>query len=153
MDLDACFVCASERKGSTNMKEKLQRFMMGRYGADELSKTLNIAVLVCLIISMFSGVVPILSIFYWIGIGLMIYTCFRMLSRNVSKRYEENQKFLNARYQRVVKKNAVKKRWQQRDIYRFYKCPGCKQRVRVPKGRGKICITCPKCRTEFVRKS
>lgn len=135
------------------MKEKLQRFMMGRYGADELSKTLNIAVLVCLIISMFSGVVPILSIFYWIGIGLMIYTCFRMLSRNVSKRYEENQKFLNARYQRVVKKNAVKKRWQQRDIYRFYKCPGCKQRVRVPKGRGKICITCPKCRTEFVRKS
>lgn len=135
------------------MKEKLQRFMMGRYGADELSKALNIAVLVCLVISMFSGVVPILSIFYWIGIGLMIYTCFRMFSRNVSKRYEENQKFLNARYQRAVKKNAAKKRWQQRDIYRFYKCPGCKQRVRVPKGKGKICITCPKCRTEFVRKS
>ncbi len=135
------------------MREKFSRFMSGRYGADELSKALNIGVLVCLVISIFSGWIPLLSIFYWIGLILMVYTFFRMLSRNVSKRYEENQKFLNARYQRTVKREAAKKRWAQRDMYRFYKCPSCKQRVRVPKGRGKICITCPKCRTEFVRKS
>ena len=81
------------------------------------------------------------------------YSYFRILSRNVSKRYEENQRYLNAKYRAVVKKNNLKKRWAQRSTYRFFKCPQCKQTVRVPKGRGKICITCPKCKTEFIKKS
>ena len=58
-----------------------------------------------------------------------------------------------AKYRAVVKKNNLKKRWAQRSTYRFFKCPQCKQTVRVPKGRGKICITCPKCKTEFIKKS
>ncbi len=140
-------------KGMNVMRERLERFMMGRYGADELTKVLNAAALVCIVLSMFGGKWHLLGLFYWIGFGLLVYTCFRMLSRNVSKRQQENQRFLNARYQGAVKRNAAKKRWEQRDIYRFYKCPGCSQRVRVPKGKGKICITCPKCRTEFVKKS
>lgn len=135
------------------MREKFQRFMSGRYGADELSKTLSIVVVVCLVVSLFSGLLPILSILYWIGLVIMVYNTYRMFSRNVSKRQEENQKFLNARYQAAVKKNARRKRWEQRDTYRFFRCPSCRQQVRVPKGRGKICITCPKCRTEFIRKS
>lgn len=135
------------------MREKLQRFMVGRYGVDELSKFLNAFVLICLVISLFGGWLPVLSVFYWIGIGLMIYNCFRMFSRNVSKRYGENQKFLSMRYRFVVKWDRMKKRFAQRRTHRFYKCPDCKQTVRVPKGRGKICITCPKCRREFVRRS
>lgn len=135
------------------MREKMQRFMSGRYGVDELSKFLNIFVLVFLVISMFAGWLPLLSIFYWIGIVLMIYNCFRMFSRNTSKRYEENQKFVNMRYRYVVKWDRMKKHFAQRRTHRFYKCPDCKQTVRVPKGRGKICITCPKCRKEFVRRS
>ena len=67
------------------MREKLQRFMTGRYGADELGRTLNIVVLVSLVVSMFSGLLPVLSVFYWFGIALMIYNCFRMFSKNVSK--------------------------------------------------------------------
>lgn len=137
----------------TGMKEKFQRFMVGRYGADELAKAMSVWMMVCLVLSMFARMLPVLSIFYWIGLGLMIYSLYRMFSRNVSKRYEENQKFLNYRYQAAVKKDAAKKRWAQRSIYRFYKCPSCKQKVRVPKGRGKICITCPKCKTEFVKRS
>lgn len=135
------------------MREKMQRFMMGRYGVDELAKALNVTALVCLLISMFSVKIPLFHIFYMIGIALMIYNCFRMFSRNVSKRYQENQKFCSIRYRAVVKKDAVKKRLQQRKLYRFYKCPQCSQKVRVPKGRGKICITCPKCKKEFIKRS
>ena len=94
-----------------------------------------------------------LGIFYIAGIVLLVYTYYRMFSKNISKMYAQNQKYLNAKYRAVVKKDAWKKQWQQRKIYRFYRCPGCKQKVRVPKGKGKICITCPKCRMEFIKKS
>ncbi len=131
------------------MREKFQRFMAGRYGVDELSKVLNIVLLVLLVLSIFirSGIL------YLLALGILIYSYFRMFSRNISKRYEENQKFVNFRYRNVVKWNNFKKRFAQRKEYRFYHCPQCKQTVRVPRGRGKICITCPKCRTEFVKKS
>ena len=109
------------------MREKIQRFMIGRYGADELAKAQSIAALVLLFLSMFSR----LGIFYWLAIALMIYSTYQM----------------------AVKWNRFKKHLAQRKLYRFYKCPQCRQKVRVPKGRGKICITCPKCRTEFVKKS
>jgi predicted membrane protein len=135
------------------MREKMNRFMSGRYGADELSKALSIGVLVCFVLSMIGAKIPFFFLFYWFGIGLMIYECYRMFSRNISKRYAENQKFLNARYQMAVKKDRWKKHWAQRKNYRFFKCPDCRQKVRVPKGRGKICITCPKCKREFVKRS
>ncbi len=137
------------RKGRVTMREKFQRFMAGRYGVDELSKFLNIVLLVLLILSIFirSGIL------YLLALGILIYSYFRMFSKNISKRYEENQKFVNFRYRSVVKWNNFKKRFAQRKEYRFYHCPQCKQTVRVPRGRGKICITCPKCRTEFVKKS
>ena len=123
--------------------------MAGRYGVDELSKFLNIVLLVLLVLSIFirSGIL------YLLALGILIYSYFRMFSRNISKRYEENQKFVNFRYRNVVKWNNFKKRFAQRKEYRYYHCPQCKQTVRVPRGRGKICITCPKCRTEFVKKS
>lgn len=135
------------------MREKMQRFMSGRYGVDELGRTLSAVVLGCLVVSMFSPLLSVLSVFYWIGIVLLIYSCFRMLSKNTAKRYEENQKFVNWRYRMTVKQNQSKKQFAQRKDYRFYKCPQCSQKVRVPRGKGKICITCPKCRAEFVKKS
>ena len=105
--------------------------------------------MVFLIISLFSR----WNIFYVLALGLMGYEYYRMLSRKVEKRYQENQKFLNWRYGLAVKKNRRKEQAQQRKIYHFYKCPSCRQKVRVPKGKGKICITCPKCKTEFIKKS
>lgn len=136
------------------MREKLQRFMMGRYGADELGKVLNIVALVLLVLSSFFAKIPVVySLLYWAGFVLLIYNVFRMFSKNISKRYEENQKYRTFRYRVVTKLEAKKKRWQQRKTYRFYKCPDCKQQVRVPKGRGKICITCPRCKHEFIKRS
>lgn len=131
------------------MREKIQRFMAGRYGADEFSRVCSMTALILLLLSMFGR----FGICYWLAVALMIYSIWRTMSRNVSKRYQENQKYLNYRYRLIVKKDKLKKRFQQRKIYRFYRCPQCRQMVRVPRGRGKICITCPKCRTEFVKKS
>ena len=131
------------------LNTKMQQFMVGRYGADELGRFISVSTLVCLLVSLFTK----RGILYWIGLFLIFYTYFRMFSKNVSKRYQENQKFLTLRYKAVAKWSIMKKHFLERKIYRFYKCPQCKQKVRVPKGRGKICITCPKCRTEFVKKS
>ena len=130
-------------------REKLMRFMQGRNGFDQFSQFLNMVVLVIFVLSLFIKWAPL----YYIGIALLIYMYFRVFSKNIPKRYAENQKFCNLRYDFSIKKNKMKKEWEQRKIYRFYRCPMCKQKVRVPKGRGKICITCPKCREEFVRRS
>ena len=132
-----------------NLKMKFVRFMQGRNGVDQLSQFLNILVIAIFVISLFTR----WSLVYWSGLALLIYMYFRIFSRNVAKRSMENQKFCNMRYNLAVKKNKWKKKREQRKIYRFFKCPMCKQKVRVPKGRGKICITCPKCREEFVRYS
>ena len=123
--------------------------MQGRNGVDELSQAINVISLIFLILSLFTG----WTITYVIGLALMGYAYFRIFSKNVPKRYAENQKYRNFRYDLAIKKNKKKQEWEQRKIYRFYRCPMCKQRVRVPKGRGKICITCPKCKAEFVRRS
>ena len=131
------------------MREKLARFMVGRNGVDDLARFESWFVLVVLILSIFtrSGLLDL------IGIAFILHMYFRVFSRNVSKRYEENQKFLNFRYDWTVKWNRKKKHFEQRKMYKFYKCPMCRQEVRVPRGHGKICITCPKCREEFIRRS
>ena len=131
------------------MREKMMRFMQGRYGADQFSRFLLGVMLVCMVLSFFikSKVWTVLMT------GLLVYSYFRMFSRNIPKRYAENQKFLTLRYKVVAKWNLMKKHGAESKTHRFFKCPQCKQKVRVPKGRGKICITCPKCKTEFVKKS
>lgn len=130
-------------------RERMTKFMYGRYGADDLSKVYLGAALACLIIYVFIRFSPI----YFAGILLMGYSLYRSFSKNTAKMSAQNQKYLSWRYQRVVKWNNEKKHWAQRKEYRFYKCPDCRQKVRVPRGRGKIAITCPKCRTEFIKKS
>ncbi|MBR2045411.1 MAG: hypothetical protein IJ958_04675 [Agathobacter sp.] len=132
-----------------NLRAKFMHFMQGRNGVDQFSQFLNGIVLVLFVISIFTKS----AILDWAPFVLMGYMYFRIFSRNIPKRSMENQRFCNMRYDFSIKKNKMKKEWEQRKIYRFFRCPMCKQRVRVPKGRGKICITCPKCREEFVRRS
>lgn len=131
------------------MKEKVQRFMTGRYGFDELSKAYLVLTVVLLAVSMFvKSRIP-----YVIALVLLAWCYYRAFSRNITKRQQEIQRFRDFRYQSMVKFQSFKRRQAQKKIYRFYKCPQCRQRVRVPKGKGRICITCPKCRTEFIKKS
>jgi len=131
------------------MREKFARFMMGRYGVDALSRTLTAISMILLIVSLFGG--P--GLLYYFALILLVVSYARMFSRNIPKRYRENQLFLEKtggvrRFFRVRKSH-----FDQRGVYRFYHCPQCHQSIRVPKGRGRIAITCPKCGLEFIKKS
>lgn len=130
-------------------RDRFANWMSGRNGMDELARFESGLVLILLIISLFSR----LGLLYIVALVVMIHMYYRMFSRNVSKRYEENQKFLNLRYNSTVEWNKKKKHFAQRKTYCFFKCPQCKQEVRVPRGHGKICITCPRCRTEFIKRT
>lgn len=131
------------------MREKLQRFMMGRYGMDEFSKFLMIVWLVLWGIDLFinSGILSLLSL------GLLVYMYYRMFSRNIQKRYQENVKYLNIKNMIISKFRSEKSIMKQRKTHHIYKCPTCKQKIRIPRGKGRICITCPKCKTEFTKVS
>lgn len=130
------------------MKEKLQRFMWGRYGNDRFNQFLMIVALVCLTLSFFG-----LRIFYVLALALLIYVYYRMFSKNLSKRSAENQWYL--RKEMKVRRwwQQKKKAFAQRKEYRIYKCPKCGQKLRVPRGKGKIAIRCRKCGEEFIRKT
>lgn len=130
------------------MKEKIYRFMMGRYGNDRLNQFLLIVAMAFMILSMFG--VPFCYLF---GIGVMGYAYFRMLSRNFYKRQKEYFAYL--RYETKIKQKwAVFKRdRKQRKTHHIYRCPSCKQKIRIPRGRGKVEIRCPKCSATFIKRS
>lgn len=129
------------------MKEKFQKFMQGRYGIDDFSRFMLGVAMVSWIIQVF---VKSKILYSW-GILLVFYTYYRMFSRNIQKRYQENQKFLS-----IKNKICSKFKWKRTPkdkLHHIYKCPTCKQKIRIPSGKGRICITCPKCKTEFTRVS
>lgn len=143
------------------LKYKLIQFMQGRNGMDQLAKAESSLIFALLILSVVLSLLPIQSagmalfllLLEIVWIALFIHMYFRVFSRNISKRYAENQRYCTWRYRMTVKWSHAKSEWAQRRTHRFFRCPQCRQKVRVPKGRGKICITCPKCRTEFTRRS
>ena len=135
-------------------RNRLNQFFAGRNGQDALSKAVLILAAVLLFITMLTHQ----GIFYLLSMAALGYACFRMLSKDVPRRYQENQKFLavygksRGKAERFLSWFSKESR-QQRALYRIYRCPSCKQKVRVPRGRGKIEITCPKCRGTFQKRS
>lgn len=131
------------------IRDKLMRFMYGRYGMDQLSRFTSILCMVLLILTLFthSAVLDILAMFF------LVYTYFRCLSRNISSRSRENQRYLDIYYRVKSKFNCYKNRVKDSKTHKIFKCPGCGQKIRVPKHKGKISIKCPKCRIEFIRRT
>jgi len=130
------------------MKERFQQFMIGRYGLDELGRYLNIVA--CIVFLLGLIITPQASS---LAIVLIIYNYFRIFSRNIRARSNENAAFLRVRSQFGRWLSSKKLRFSQRNTHCFYKCPSCKKTIRVPKGKGKIEITCPVCRNRFVKRS
>lgn len=137
-----------------SLKDNFFRFMQGRYGLDQLSQTMMIfGLIVILIASFVRKPVALSNVIYIIGFLTVVFSYVRVFSKNYAKRYAENQKFLQmtSGLRRFFGKE--KYMMEQRKTYRIFTCPGCKQKIRIPKGKGKIEISCPKCHTKFVKKA
>ncbi len=132
-----------------NWRDRLNQFMYGRYGQDQLNTFLLIVGAILLVIGMFVSV-PGLSLVVLIILG---YTYFRMLSRNIPARYAENQKFLQLKDRVTGFFHRGKGRAEDMKVNHIFRCPKCRQKIRVPRGKGMIEITCPKCRTKFRKRS
>ena len=137
------------------MRDKFNKFMQGRYGVDELSRFTMGAALVLIILTMFITMFNrnLGSIFDFLGLVAIVYAYFRIFSRNIQQRYAENQKYLQMTSKFWLRFNKEKNLMKQRKTHHIYSCPGCGQKVRIPRGKGKIEIECPKCHTKFVKRS
>ncbi len=130
------------------MREKIMRFMQGRYGNDRLGQAMLMAALACVVLSLFR--IPFIST---IGLAILVLTYYRMFSRQIAKRAAENQKYMQLEWKVRAKLQKKKQSLAQRRTHRIYKCPNCKQKIRVPRNRGRIAISCRKCGTEFIRRT
>ena len=134
------------------MRQKLMQFMAGRNGNDELNRFLLAVDMVLILLSViFSrGIGRILSP---IALVLLGFTYYRMLSRDLIRRSDENARYFRIRERVLSALRVRKEQWVQRKDYKFFVCPACKATLRVPKGRGKIKIVCRKCGNSFMGKS
>lgn len=130
-----------------NLGAGLRRWMIGRYGADELSRFLMWCGIILLIAAIFKPV-AFLAIPAWI---ILLYSYFRCFSRNIVKRSKERDVYLRITGKFKSRFSILKKRWRDRNTHVYYRCPGCRTTIRVPRGRGRIAISCPKCRREFIK--
>ena len=135
------------------MREWIARFMQGRYGVDKFSNFLFVIALVCLVAELFIPVAVVRNILNLAAVLLLVYSYFRIFSKNHYKSYAENERFMQYFSSLQGLFNKKRNDRMQKRYHRIFKCPNCRQSVRVPKGKGKIAITCPKWKTEFIRRS
>lgn len=124
------------------MRNFFRRFMQGRYGTDKLNLALLYTGLAfCILSFIFSWLFAVNALFTLLSYVCLIIAVLRAFSRNTYKRYQENRKFLMV-FQQLKDRE-----------HRYYDCPRCRQQVRVPRGKGKISICCPKCKEKFIKKT
>ncbi len=128
---------------------KLQQFMAGRYGSDKFSLFLNIIGLIFAFLGNFKA----LRVFYFIGLAIIIYGLWRAMSRNFESRRKELNWFLRWSEKPRAELKLLGNKIRDRKTHKYFKCKSCKTVLRVPKGRGKIEVTCPKCRMKEIRKT
>ena len=132
-----------------NFKEKMKNFMIGRYGQDELGKFILSLALILLVINLFVKTSALSAV----ALMLIFYSYYRIFSRDTSARYAENKKFLDTIEPLRRKFFTSKNKYENRKVYKYIKCPNCKLEMKVPKGKGKIKVTCKSCGNKFIIKS
>ncbi len=136
-------------KSVMKVKEKLYRFMQGRYGTDKLNQFLFYIEIILLVLSLFFRRNIIINVLFYLSI--IIYMA-RALSKNYVARSIENQKFIRIQAKVVHRFQALNKTWKDKQN-KYLVCPECAQIIRVPRNKGKIEVRCPSCRKSFDAKS
>lgn len=127
----------------------LNNFMVGRYGPDQFGLAL---VVVSLVLKILSELVN-LGLLSFLAYLLIVFALFRFLSHNMQKRRAENDKFIKFWWPVRQKLRLKLEKIKNMRHYKFFSCPSCGNNLRVPRGKGKIKITCPKCGERFERKT
>jgi hypothetical protein len=127
----------------------LRRFMYGRYGFDHYSRALVFGSLFLSLIASFSRV----NLIFLISYIPLVYAVFRITSKNIAKRTQENLVYCRIAESVKNKLRNIKLALIGTKTHKYYRCSHCKQSIRVPRGKGKICITCPKCKAEFIKRT
>ena len=138
------------------LAQMFARFMAGRYGADQLARFLSCVSLVCITLSLLTRRVAggkLSSLLLSLCMGLLLWSYVRMFSRNYTRRRRENEFYLDKKYRLTSWLKLHRECFRQRRDYAFYRCPGCRQLVRVPRGKGKLRITCRRCGYSFEKKT
>lgn len=127
------------------MNNKIRNFMYGRYGIDDLYKLLLIICFILLVINIFlnNNIIRIIELL------LIFIILYRSLSKNISRRKKENDKYLNIKNRIIKSFNYNKKKYEERNTHMYKKCPNCKQKIRLPLKKGKHTVKCPNCSYKF----
>lgn len=120
---------------------------------DQLGQFIMYAVLVLIVVNVLVRAAIVSVVLEVLSFAGIITLYFRMFSRNVGKRYQENQVYMRYHFYVTEYFRKLKFRFGERRKYRIFKCPGCGQKVRIPRGHGKVSVHCPKCGADFIRKS
>ncbi|MBQ2948041.1 MAG: hypothetical protein IJD94_03590 [Clostridia bacterium] len=131
------------------IRENFARFMSGRYGTDQLNSALLWAAIIIMLVGSFSG----LRLFLLLGNVVLIVVLVRMFSKDRYRRQNENQIYLQKTYKLRQGMTEWVNRMKNSKKYRYFTCPQCKKRLRVPRGVGSITITCKGCGHKFDKKA
>lgn len=136
---------------------KFQQFMVGRYGSDQFTMFLSIAGIMLYmlggILRCFRSIYIVGMIVCFVGMLMVYYSIFRSFSKNYEARRKELNWYLLWSEKPKARIKLLINQIRDRKTHRYFKCKSCKTVMRVPKGRGKIEITCPKCRMKVVKKT
>lgn len=126
-------------------RERLARFMYGRYGADQFYNFLTVVFYLIFAVNLFvrNYILTIASLI------LLIYASYRVFSRNIYKRRAENEKYLRIKNSFVGFFKLQKDRVRDRKTHIYKKCPKCKATLRLPKKKGVHTVRCPRCSEHF----
>ena len=129
-----------------DFKYRFSRFMQGRYGVDSLSRFLSGVLIAVIILGLFIRI-PFSGL---ITLAILVVLYWRMFSKDIPKRYEENQKFLQIKDKFLDRFSSFSSNLSQFRDYHIYKCPRCNQKIRIPRGKGHIMVRCPRCGYEYI---
>ena len=141
------------------IKQSFRNFMNGRNGVDQLSMALLWTGLLAYLLGSIVGSIQVSVVFPLIGMLLnlvgfaaYVFSIFRLFSRNIEKRRAENRRYVTMMEKKSTERRQAKVRFQNRKKYKYFKCPGCKAWLRLPRGSGVVTVTCSRCHTSFTQK-